>query len=440
VNRSPLNPLRLLSLAFAVALASPVAAVDFGAGMEESSSVTQDTFTQTATLRPWLRWVGATGARFDLKGNLTDTLTVDRTNGNPATNRVSGDLDALSYTQPFDLGSVTLGTTWGRTPVSDFDGTLLSTPLDGASASADLGVVTLKLAAGTTAFLFKSGTNVAVSADDLTESDTSADLTKPSTLWAPPRVVGYAEAAFPTLVDGQSFRVAAAGQADLRKNSPHDGDAVDSSSGATQAPVSMGYAGVGGEGRLAGPLYWSTAGWVGLGSSLTNVSSTWKATTIFNAWGTATVTLVQPSWAYTVAGISVQAGSGDDDGLAPSTNEANGSSPTTYTGWFGISRASTSPVFDAQPGNLVTAKVYWSTKPFANTQGPAESLQVVASALVFAKTTTLGYRGAEGDLVVLWRPASDWGANATVGAFVPSATETDHNLMYLAQLGLNLSF
>lgn len=432
MNRPSLK-LALVALAWTT---SPLLAVDFGAGIEEQTSVTNETLTQTATFRPWLRWVGGDGAQFDLKANVTDTLTVDRTNAHPATNAVAAELDALSYYQPFSLGPVVLGTTWGRAPVSDFDGTLLSTTLDGAGVTADLGVVALKAAVGTTAFLFKSGTTVAVSADDFTERETTADLTKPATLWAPPRLVAYAEAAFPALVDGQTFRVAAAGQADLRKGSPQDGDAV----GSAGAPVSVAYAGVGGEGRVAGPWYWSTAGWVGYGSSLTSVSSTWKANTILNGWGTVALTLVEPTWAYTVAGVSVQAGSGDDDGLTPSTNQASGSSPTTYTGWFGISRGSTSPVFDAQPGNLVTAKAYWSVKPFAAVRGPAESLQLVASALAFAKTTTRDYRGAEADLAVLWRPASDWGASATVGAFVPSTTESDQTVRALAQLGLNLSF
>jgi len=431
---------RFLFLTLAALATSPALfGVDFGAGLEETTAVKTDEITQTTVVRPWLRWAGE-GAEFNLKANLTDTVTVDRTNGNATTNTVAGDIDVLSYLQSFTLGPVSGTATFGRMNVSDFDGTLLTSPLDGAQARVSLAEVDFNAVVGTTAFLFKTGTTVAVSADDFLDRGTTADVTKPSTLFAPPRLVAYADAAFPKLVDHQTFRVAAAGQLDLRTDSATDGSAIGSTTHA--APVSVGYLGLGGEGLVTGPLYWSVAGWAGVGTSLTSVSgstTTWKSSLILNGWGTAGLTLVQPSWSYSVAGLSVQAGSGDSDGLTPSTNTADGTTPTRYTGWFGISRSPTSPVFDKQPGDLITAKAYWSLKPLAGTKGPGESLQLVASLLGFARTTTATYRGAEGDLSLLWRPAADWGASATLGSFLPSSSETDQDIQYLAQLGLNVS-
>lgn len=435
---------RAVLLTALAALTSPLGAWDYGAGVEETTALTQDSLTQTFVLRPWVRWLEGNGTEFHLKANLTDTVEVDRTDGNRTTNTVAGDLDALSYTLPFGAGPGAGSVTFGRTDLRDFDGTLLSTTVDGVKASVRWGGWELRGAAGTTALLFKTGTTVAVSSDDLEERSVTADLSQVETLMAPPRLVVYTEATLPKLLEGQSFQAALAGQVDLRSGTARDGDTVGSTE--HQAPVSMLYAGAGGEGRIAGPLSWTAAAWVGAGASLTEVASSstttreWKASTILNGWGSAAVTLVQPDWGHSVAGLGLQVGSGDEDGPSPASNGAEGKDPTPYNGWFGISRKSVSPVLAAQPGDLLAARAFWSVKPFAGGRNLAESLQAVATVYAFTRTSTGTYRGTEADLNLLWRPASDWGASAAFGAFLPSADEVDQENHYLAQLGLNLSF
>jgi len=105
--------------------------------------------------------------------------------------------------------------------------------------------------------------------------------------------------------------------------------------------VSMGYAGVGGSGRITGPFYWSVAACLGLGSSLTPVGTyepgitptypVWPPNLVVNALGSADPTFLQPAWAITLAGLGVQLGSWDEDGAYPQYDKDSGGSPSTET-------------------------------------------------------------------------------------------------------------
>jgi len=459
--------LKPAALVLASRLAAPAFAFDWGASVEESttgdfpvSKMEQGTVDQSFILRGWAAWSLGPRSTLLVKANLTDTLEVSLAQGNPITNTFSGDLDTLSWTT--DLFVV------GRTSFRDFDGALLNTTLDGVKGqfrTAVAGVdLDLKGGLGTSALVFKTGSTIAISQDDNNERNTVADLTKPGTLLAPPRLVAYAEAGVPRLVPGQSFRTALAAQLDLRgKVAKADENQNPTDSTAPGAPVSMGYWGVGGSGRITGPFFWSAASWLGLGSSLTPVGTykpgitptypSWKPNLIANAFASADLTVLQPAWASTVAGFGLQFGSWDEDGAYPQNNKASGGSASAYTGWFGISLTAPAVVYNPQPTNLVQAKGYWSVKPFGGTRGLFDSLQVVGTLIASMRPTTNPisdsklialnnelYLGTEADVSLQWRPVSDWGVHLSAGTFLPNTAALNRSLEVKALLGLNLSF
>lgn len=455
--------IRFTSLAaLAVVLTLPASAFDWGASVDETTlTLVPQTpseggyITQSFSLRGWAHWDLGPGSRLQVKANLTDSLKVSLAQGNTVTNTLSGDIDTLSWTtDAFVLG---------RSDFKDFDGSVINSRLDGAKASTRASVAGLLLDlrgfVGTSALVFKTGSTVVVSQADIADRSVTADLTKPSTLLAPPRVIAYAEAGLPRLVSDQVFRLALAGQADLRQGTAKAGDTYDKTdTKALGAGVSTAYLGLGGQGRVVGPVYWSASAWVGAGASLTPVTgssstSVWKDSSILGALGSADLVVLVPDWGRTVAGLGVTAGTADPDGATSDKNKASGSSPSLYTGWVGISRTAAAQIFNPQPANAVTAKAYWSVKPFAGLPGPAESLQTIVTGLTFLRPTTAAidetglksaatdlYLGSEADLNLFWRPASDWGSNLAFGVFVPNGQALDRGLEIKAQLGLNLSF
>jgi hypothetical protein len=126
--------------------------------------------------------------------------------------------------------------------------------------------------------------------------------------------------------------------------------------------------------------------------------------------------------------------------------------PSLYTGYFGITRTGSALIFNPQPVNMGIAQLLFSIKPFAKAKSDLANVQVTASGFVFVRPTPGAiaesgldttkndlYLASEGDLNVLWRPASDWGANLGVGVLVPGPAMT-RGVEMRAQMGLNLSF
>ncbi|HET6450227.1 MAG TPA: hypothetical protein VFI08_02910, partial [Spirochaetia bacterium] len=323
--------------------------------------------------------------------------------------------------------------------------------------------------------VFKSDSTVVISQADLNDRTVAEDFTKPSTLFAPPRAIGYVEADFTRLVPGQKVMVAEAVQLDLRTSGiAKAGDSHSAFSAGPTAPVHMTYTGLGVSGRITGPLYWDFWGYAGLGMSMTStgpfaqasvnqtthqavpeVLQTWKTSYVVNGIGNLDLTLLLPESSDLVVDLGMMLGSWDKDGISPDQNlptAQQGSKPSLFTGYFGISRTGSALIFNPQPVNMGILQLLVSVKPFAPSTNDLANVQLTMSGYLYVRPTSGPiaesgldptksslYVGSEGDVNVLWRPASDWGANLGVGVFVPGPAMTRGVEMRL-QLGANVSF
>jgi hypothetical protein len=470
IHKRSLLPLVLL-LVFGTCL--KVAALDWGGSTEDKTGtslpfigLSQGTVDQTETFRLWMTHNFTSSASLVLKANAANVSTVGYSPNNLA-NSFTADLDSLVFS--------TGGLVIGRTSYRDFGNTVLSTTLDGAQYTLDTPNIDLIALAGFSGFVFKSGSTVVISQADLNDRTVAEDFTKPSTLFAPPRAVGYVEADFAHVLPEQKLMVAEAVQVDLRTSGiAQAGDSHSNFTPGATAPVHMSYTGVGLSGRIIGPLYWDIWSYLGLGMSLTptgpfaqatvdptthkpvpEVLQTWSTSYIVNGIGNVDLTLLLPGSNDLIIDLGLMLGSWDPDGISPDQNLPNapkGNTPSLYTGYFGISRTGSALIFNPQPVNMGVAQLLVSIKPFAKATSDLANVQVTASAFVFVRPTPgpiaeAGidptkndlYVASEGDLNVLWRPASDWGGNLGVGVFVPGPAMTRGVEMRL-QMGLNLSF
>jgi hypothetical protein len=464
IGSRALRPL-ILFLAFSTCL--KVAAFDWGGSTEDKTGtsvpfikLSSGTFDQTETFSLWMTQYFGPSASLLLKASAADALTVGYTPTNLA-NSFTADLDSLV----FSAGGLVVG----RTSYRDFGNTVLNTTLDGAQYTLDTPNFDLTVLAGYSGFVFKSGSTVVISQADLNDRTVPENFTNPSTLFAPPRAVSYVEADFAHLLPDQKLMVAEAVQVDLRTAGiAKDGDKV--APGPT-APVHMSYTGLGLSGRIVVPLYWDLWGYAGLGMSLTETTQstvdpvtqkvvpdafqTWKTSYIVDGIGNLDLTLLLPDVNDIIVNLGVMLGSWDRDGFSPDQNQpttAGGSVPSLYTGYFGISRTGSALIFNPQPVNMGIAQLLFSIKPFARAKGDLANVQVTASGFVFVRPTpgqiaesgmdptkTDLYVASEGDLNVLWRPASDWGGNLGVGVLFPGPAMT-RGIETRVQMGLNLSF
>ena len=365
----------------------------------------------------------------------------------------------------------------GRTVYSDFGGVLLNTTLDGIQGTISMQGLDLTMLAGYSGFVFKSGSTMVISQADLADRTVAEDFSKPSTLFAPPRAVGYLDADFTRILPDQELQIAEAVQIDLRQSDiAKNGDSHSYYTPGSTAPIHMSYTGLGMSGRIVGPLYWDLWGYAGLGMSLTptgnyaqkvvdtttkpatvtpEVLQTWKTSYIVNGIGNLDFSLLLPDFHNTIVDLGLMVGSWDPDGISPDQNlptTPKGSTPSLYTGYFGISRTGSALIFNPQPTNMAIVQLLYSLKPFSAAKGDAANLQMTASGFVFVRPTTGAiaesgldstsknlYLGTEADLNLIWRPAADWGASLGLGLFAPGAAMT-RGLEGIAQLGLNLSF
>jgi hypothetical protein len=463
---------RLLVVLFAaLGLAVPSFGLDWGATVEDStgssvlvSTLGSSTFDQSETLRFWVSQNFGRDASLVLKGNVADALSYGFAPG-PFTNTFTADLDTLLFSG--------WGLTVGRTMFRDFGGTVLNTTLDGVQYTFSIPGIDLTMALATSAGVFQDQSTVVISQADLTDRAATRDWANLATYLAPPRAMAYFETAFSQLVTDQTFRVAEIAQYDFRQSVAVDGGKHDPTDAKEPgAPVSMSYTGLGGGGRIVGPLYWNAWAYAGVGTTLTPVGTfkkgkpaagatpavatvyqTWKPAWIVNGIGNVDFTVLLPQLSYTIVNLGVQAGSWDPDGISPDQNLPSGTSPSLYTGYFGVSRTGAALIFNPQPVNMVTTQLLYSFKPFAGDRNGLDNFQVAASGYVFvrptagaitesgldAKSSAL-YLASEADVNLLFRPASDWGGNVSFGALFPNSEALTRGTEFKVQLGLNLSF
>ncbi len=457
--------MRLPALLFLLA-APGLWALDWGGSVENlaaglvTGSGNEFSATEIAALRLWANWTFDRESAMLVKGNVTDTYSNSYGTDRSLTNTVSADLDYFVYNS---------GTLWiGRTDFRDFTATLLNTKLDGVQKIWYLQDWDVKALVGTSAALFKSGSTIFISEDDVKDRGVFENFADPATLWAPPRVVGDLEVSAPHWVTDQVFTLALAGQLDLRPNEARDGDKANINRGERDgAPVSTAYLGAGGQGRVSGPLYWRAWAYACGGSSLTAVgpvqtvntgSSSHKEKEQFQEWNSSAIlagmggfdlTLLLPQASYLLLDLGVLAGSWDDDGPSPDQNlptrpEAN--TPSVYTGWIQISQTAGTLIFNPQPVNMVTTTFSASIKP-------GESVQLLSNTYVFVRPSTSGitesgldprseelFLGWETDLAVLWRPVSDVGASLAFGLFDPNQAAMQRGVETKLQTMVSASF
>jgi hypothetical protein len=427
--------------------AAPLWAFDWGGSVENSTagqstgSGTEFSATEIATARLWANWALDRESALLVKGNVTDTYSNSYGTTNTLTNTVSADLDYFVYNR---------GALWiGRTDFRDFSGTLLNTKLDGVQTYWYLPGWDVKAQLGTSAALFKSGSTIFISEDDVKDRGVFEDWSNPATLWAPPRLVGDLEFSAPRWVTDQVFTFALAGQFDMRLGEATDGDRANTNRGQRDgAPVSTAYLGAGGQGRLSGQLYWRAFVYACGGSSLTAVGPVetvntggsghkdkeqfqkWKSSSILGGMGGFDLTLLVPDMSYLFLDFGVLAGSWDDDGPSPDQNlptRPESTTPSLYTGWVQISQTAGILIFNPQPVNMVVTAFSASVKPL-------ETVQLLSNTYAFVRPSTSGitesgldpvsedlFLGWETDLAVLWRPLSDVGASLAFGFFDPSS-------------------
>jgi hypothetical protein len=441
-------------------------AYDWGGSVENSAAglvsgpELEVSATEIATLRLWANWALDRESAILVKGNITNSYSGTYILAPSATNTVSADLDYFVYNR---------GTLWvGRTDFRDFSATLLNTKLDGVQQIWYLPDWDVKALVGTSAALFKSGSTIFISEDDVKDRAVYENWGDPATLWAPPRLVGDIEFSAPRWVSDQVFTFALAGQLDLRPGEAQDGDKANTVRGRRDgAPVSTAYLGAGGQGRVVGPLYWRAFAYGCGGSSLTPVGpietvntgsgthkqkeqfQKWKSSAILAGMGGFDFTLLFPETNYLLLDLGVLAGSWDDDGPSPDQNlptrpEAN--SPSFYTGWIQISQTAGTLIFNPQPVNMITTTFSASIKPL-------ETVQLLSNTYAFIRPSTSGitesgldpqsedlFLGGETDLAVLWRPVSDVGASLACGLFVPNKSAMQRGTELKLQATVSASF
>ncbi len=444
---------------------SPAWGFDWGGSAESSTagvvsdSGKQYSVAEVATTKLWANWTYEDSSSLLVRALVTDNFSKNFGADQTLTNSITANLDYLVYNK---------GTFWiGRTDFRDFGGTLLNTKLDGVQYVWYQPGWELKTLVGTSAGLFKSGSTIFISEDDVKDRAVLESWSDPSTLLAPPRIVGDIEISLPRWVTDQVFTVALVGQFDARPGEAKDGEVANIKPDRRKgAPVSTAYLGVGGQGRLTGSLYWRAQTYLCGGTSLTLVGpietvntgtgtnkdqeqvQTWKNSYILSGMGSVDITLLVPEWNFLLVDLGLMAGTSDKDGPSPDQNQPvrpEAKTPSLYTGWVQISQTAGILIFNPQPVNLFMTTLSASIKP-------SETVQLVANNYVFYRTAASGitesgvdpkssalFLGLESDVAVFWRPTSDLGASFAGGVFVPSNAMT-RSVETKLQATVSLSF
>lgn len=449
------RPRVLLSAALSLLCSGPLTAFDWGAQIEAGGSVLQaaepaygsDSVVRLWVSQPFSRTLSLTGALA-----ARNTLRLKAPEGSFVSNTLSLNLESLILSGE--------GFWIGRSELREFSSQVLATRLDGAQVNLRFPPFDVRLGLGTSASLFKSDSTIVLSEEDLEDRTVDEDFSRPETLWAPPRLVGVLDAGWRLEGTDLMVRTALLGQADLRPGAPADGAMADVRTLEREgAALHTAYGGLGLEGRLFGPLFWSLRGFALGGQSLTMAgplveskgqqTQVWKTSYLLGGLGTANLSWVQPQLSGLVADLGLRLGSGDPDGAAPDANRPvslNSLEPSLFTGWIPLSRTGGALIFNPQQGNLATAQLTLSLRPH-----PA--LQVVSATWAHARVLPAAisepglrpgsqelYLGTESNLTLLWRPLSDLGLSLAAGGFWPSELAMTRSPEFRGQASLTLSF
>jgi hypothetical protein len=322
-----------------------------------------------------------------------------------------------------------LNATLGRFTFTDFTGYVLNHTLDGAMFEQDFSIGKVTEAVGYSGLLLKP-----VSSILMTRSD-NADQTNGSVYFAAPRLIEKLEV---LLTVPLNLNLSLILQQDLRASSQliQPGEQYQTVTGLSGGALTTEYLGVGLSGAIVSSLYYDVFLYGNTGTTLSYVPDSVSVTGFSYQYETIYAFLGGFGLKYYVeqtysSRLELQAiySSGDSD----SASYLEGNTSGFSTMFVPISQETIGVAFMPQLGNLVLLNLNYSLKPFAQTDSAWKNVQLIAKILSYFRPTTGAisqpglssssselYLGTEPEIVVNFRPYSDFGVVLSTGVFLPN--------------------
>lgn len=424
------TPCKLAALLSVIVLCAQPVFADFGATIDNASSVTvqdESEFLQEDSLTLWASALLGPRLRFDASARATVSSEKPNLYADVERFTLSGDVPSAGPGVPgftFDLGKFLQ---------SDFTSAVLSQPTTGIRLGFAYPWTSLKLAFGYTGLNSADASPLVLSRlDALDEIDDE--------YFAAPRFIASAAWEFPELFARQTLTLSAVVQEDLRERFDsviEEGDDVYDPTGGGKLDTQ--YAGLGLSGPLAPSLYYDLYVYLGTGRVLTFQDDDQSATGQAYLYEPVVSYLFGGSFRYFLpafykasAAAKFLYASGDSDHVGYLEGNTKGASTAfipVADGPFGIA-------FTPKASNLMAAELSFSLKPFAaSADSLLGSLQTVAKVTPYFKvvegvmsdaavdiSADSGYLGTEVDAVANLRPYSDLGLGLSLGVFVPNGS------------------
>ncbi|RKX87494.1 MAG: hypothetical protein DRP58_02675 [Spirochaetes bacterium] len=344
--------------------------------------------------------------------------------------------------------SPSINVSLGRLAVSDLSGILFNQKLDGISLILNSYDSIISATAGYTGSLFKESSNVTMSIAD------KSDMSDDSVLFASPRIITGINMLFPESFKNQDIKISFWQEKDLRKsNLMSEGPSAPTGLGGN---IDILYFGIGSSGKIIPSLFYDTFSYLGMGKTLSYISSSYTYKNILSYLGYAGLRYYIPEALNSQISFKFLYTSGDSDHNS-SFLEGNTSGQSTL--FIPISKTSVALIFSPSLGNIFFTQLGYSFKPFFKSQSSLlKKIQLELMDINFFRSTTGQisesginpasnslYLGTEIDGTVNFRPYSDLGVSFSTGIFIPSsggvnAFQNSKDIELLLRLGLSFSF
>jgi hypothetical protein len=405
--------------------ASPIAAVDFGGTIGNTTEVSVPTeggdtnLGQSNRLSLFVSHAFSEELEFMARGRYQ--YRIDQTYGNNASYSEDwwqGDVDAFYLRGRYPLEQpepYLLDFQVGRFRLREFSGAVLNERADSLRVTFQTGEGEMTLAGGYTGLLQKESSNILISKKDV-EQDANDDYYR-----APDRLLGLFSFSIPNLGANQGLDIAFIGQGDLRQDADLNED---------QGAVHTVHMGGGIDGPIVSGLFYDLYGYFGGGRTMSNIEGVYQYETIRSWLAGANLQYFIPEAARSVVSLGYIWSSGDSD----HGSFYEGNTEDSSTQFIGLTPPSFGLVFSPRLGNLMVTDLSYSIKPFADSGARSlEEFQAELSGYGFFRTTTGVisepginpaskelYLGSEFDLALNFRPFSDLGFSIVNGFFIPN--------------------
>ena len=461
----------LVSFVFLVALLSTLYGLDFGATLDNSSSITvgvksgtensELTYYQQNKLALWFQSELGKYLDFYIQGSYSyksdlpylfdiDTLTL------------KGSFPKLSDKGLKGVHPSLFSFILGRFQVADPTSYVLNHRIDGIELTFGYPNSLVNIDLGYTGFLLKPTSAIILSKAD------ANDLNESNVMLASPRLIGLFEITFPDLYR-QSLSFAFIFQEDMRGMYANVSflkdiypDTIISPGEKTLQPTDGGlidtqYLGMKANGPVVSSLYYMIFGYLGTGRVLTYIESNkkYEYKPILSGIGGIRLRYFLPFMeSYTSISYVYATGDSTDSSIVEGNTDeiATAFNPISNNFPSGV-------VFSPNFKNISIAKSEFSIKPFANSKSNLlNSLQAVATLFAFFRNTTGPisesglnpesenlFLGTESDIIINWRPLSDVGLSIANGLFIPNNSSggafdpSQRGLEYRGVLNLSIS-